>query len=148
MEAILFIGLQASGKSTFYQQQFFNSHIRINLDMLNTRNREQRLLDFCLTTQQPFVVDNTNPTREERQRYIVAAKRARFRTIGYYFQSKIEDCKLRNQRRTGRECIPLTGMLGTYAKMELPAKSEGFEELYYVCITENGFSIEEWSDEI
>jgi len=39
MEAIIFIGIQATGKSTFYKDNFFKTHIRINLDMLKTRKR-------------------------------------------------------------------------------------------------------------
>lgn len=85
MEAVLLIGLQASGKSTFYQQRFFNTHVRISLDLLKTRNREKLLMQLCLETQQPFVVDNTNPTKEERQRYLEAARAAGFRVVGYYF---------------------------------------------------------------
>ena len=68
MEAVLFIGIQAAGKSTFYQQRFFKTHIRINLDMMKTRHRENRLLETCLAIKQPFVVDTTNPTRKERAR--------------------------------------------------------------------------------
>jgi predicted kinase len=148
MEAIVFIGLQASGKSSFYRARFFASHVRINLDMLNTRHREQRLLDFCITTQQPFVVDNTNPTRAERERYIPLAKIAKFRVIGYYFQSNIEECKSRNERRNSVEQVPLTGLLGTYAKLELPTRDEGFDELYYVRLNDTDFVVEEWNDEI
>ena len=62
MEAIIFIGLQAAGKSSFYRDRFFNTHIRINLDMLKTRHREQMILQACLTAKQSFVVDNTNPS--------------------------------------------------------------------------------------
>jgi len=29
MQAILFVGLQASGKSSFFKQRFFDTHIRI-----------------------------------------------------------------------------------------------------------------------
>jgi len=61
-EMILLIGLQGSGKSTFYREYFFATHVRINLDMLRTRHRETLLLDACLTGGIPFVVDNTNPT--------------------------------------------------------------------------------------
>src|SRR6516164_1171756 len=99
MEAVLFIGVQASGKSTFYRERFFATHVRINLDMLKTRHRERRFLEVCLETRQPFVVDNTNPTRTQRQVYITAAKQAGFRVKGYYFQSKIEDCQSRNEQR-------------------------------------------------
>ena len=41
MQLILFTGVQASGKSTFYQQYFYHTHLRINLDMLKTRHREK-----------------------------------------------------------------------------------------------------------
>jgi hypothetical protein len=43
-QAVIFIGVQASGKSTFYMDRFFRTHMRINLDMLHTRNRERLLL--------------------------------------------------------------------------------------------------------
>ena len=61
MEALIFVGLQASGKSTFYKERFFTTHLRINLDMLRTRHRERLLIGACLEAKQPFVVDNTNP---------------------------------------------------------------------------------------
>jgi len=35
-DAVIFTGIQASGKSTFYKEQFSRTHIRINLDMLRT----------------------------------------------------------------------------------------------------------------
>jgi hypothetical protein len=34
MEMILFMGTQATGKLRFYQQRFYRTHVRINLDML------------------------------------------------------------------------------------------------------------------
>jgi predicted kinase len=70
MEAIIFVGLPGSGKSSFYKERFFNSHVRISLDLLKTRHRETRILDVCLETDQRFVIDNTNPTRAERSRFI------------------------------------------------------------------------------
>jgi predicted kinase len=44
MEAVILIGIQGSGKSTFCRERFFNTHIRINLDMLKTRHRERYLV--------------------------------------------------------------------------------------------------------
>ena len=41
MEAVILIGIQGAGKSTFYKDRFFNTHVRINLDMLKTRHREK-----------------------------------------------------------------------------------------------------------
>ena len=54
--AILFTGIQATGKSSFYRERFFHTHVRINLDMLRTRHRERVLLRARLEALQPFVV--------------------------------------------------------------------------------------------
>jgi predicted kinase len=149
VEAVIFIGLQGAGKSTFYKERFFDTHLRINLDMLKTRHRERRLLSACAETGLAFVVDNTNPTRAERAVYIQAAKEAGFRIVGYYFQSKVEDCKRRNKQRLGDRQVPLRGILGTAGRMELPSLDEGFDELHYVRIEEGGgFVIEGWQDEV
>ena len=146
---MIFVGLQAAGKSTFYRERFALTHMRINLDMLKTRHRENRFLQVCVETGQPFVVVNTNPTRAERLVYIEAAKQAGFRVIGYYFQSKIDDCKRRNAQRPSDQQIPQPGILGTASKLKIPRKDEGFDELYYVRIDEaNRFVVEEWKDEV
>lgn len=146
MEAVVFVGLQASGKSSFYKERFFATHVRISLDLLRTRNRERRLLALCLETQQPFVIDNTNPTREERAKYIDAAMSAKYAVVGYYFRSKAEECLIRNQQRTDR--VPDVGLPSTARKLELPTWEEGFDTLKYVRLTEAGFVVEEWTDEV
>src|SRR5438309_1763399 len=143
------MGLPGAGKSTFYRERFFATHVRINLDMMKTRHRERRFLQTCIETRQPFVVDNTNPARAERQMYIQAAKQAGFRVIGYYLQSKVEDCQRRNTQRPVEEQVPLLGILGAAGRLQLPCRDEGFDELYYVRIDEgNRFVVEEWKDEV
>lgn len=149
MEMILFIGIQATGKSEFFKRNFYATHMRLNLDMLKTRHRESILLDACLKAKQPFVVDNTNPTKEDRQRYIVSAKQAGFSVIGYYFRSSIKESIARNENRTGKACVPVPALLATHNKLELPSLAEGFDHLYYVSIGSDGeFLVGEYSDEI
>ena len=148
MELVLFIGLQATGKSTFYNDRFANSHLRVSLDVVRTRRREEGLIKACLKLGQRCVVDNTNPTRAERAKYFAWAQEARFRVIGYYFQSQIDDALARNRQREGKQRIPDKGVLATYRKMELPDRSEGFDELYYVTLVGGGFQIAEWTDEV
>ena len=141
MKAVIFIGLQAAGKSSFYREKFIDTHIRINLDMLKTRHRENILFNACLEAKQPLVIDNTNPTIEERKRYIIPAQEKRFQIIGYYFKSNIEECKQRNKQRNRK--IPLVGILATKKKMQLPSYQEGFDKLYYVNIKNNLFIVKE-----
>ncbi len=146
MEAVIFIGIQAVGKSSFYKSRFFKTHMRINLDMLKTRYREKIFLTACLEAKQAFVVDNTNPTVEDRAVYIQAAKAARFRVVGYYFQSSIKEALLRNGERRGDERVPDRAILGTAKRLEIPSLEEGFDSLFYVKITEAGeFLVEPWA---
>lgn len=146
MEAVIFTGLQGSGKSSFYKEQFFSTHVRISLDLIKTRNREDRLLALCLETQQKFVIDNTNPTRADRAKYIGRSKKAGFRVIGYYFRSKVEECLQRNEDRTDR--VPDVAILAIAKMLEVPAHDEGFDELWYVRIDDRQFVVEEWKDEV
>ena len=147
MTGVIFIGIQASGKTTFYRERFFDTHVRLSLDMLKTRHREELLLHACIAARQPFVVDNTNATARERMRYITPARAAGFRLVGYYFQSRLQESIARNRLRTGKERIPDKGVMGTAGRLELPSMAEGFDELWYVRMDgRGGFVVEEWQD--
>lgn len=148
MDAIIFCGIQATGKSTFFKNHFFKTHIRISLDLLKTRNREHLFLETCFKTQQSFVVDNTNPTKLERQKYIESAKKHKFNITGYYFKSNLEDALSRNSFRKGKEKIPEIGVRGTFKKLEIPSLEEGFNNLFCVEIIDNNFIITKINHEI
>jgi predicted kinase len=148
MEAVIFCGIQATGKSHFYKERFFATHVRISMDLLKTRNREDIFLEACFKSWQKLVVDNTNPTRAERQKYIALAKQHKFKITGYYFRSVIADALSRNSQRTGDAFVPEIGIKGSFNRLELPSMEEGFDELYYVSISENGFTVKEWDNEI
>jgi len=144
MEAVIFVGIQAAGKSTFYKERFFDTHVRINLDMLKTRHRERVLLHACIGIQQRFVVDNTNPTVAERARYIEPARAAGFRIVGYYFPARVDESVARNEAREPRKRVPVKGIAGTHKRLQVPTLDEGFDELYSVRIDEHGrFVVEE-----
>lgn len=148
MEAIIFCGLQATGKTGFYKEHFLQTHVRISLDLLKTRYREDLFLGACVKGTQPFVVDNTNPTAADREKYIQLARQHKFKVTGYYFQSKLEEALERNSQRTGKAQIPKVGVLNTYKRLEIPQLTEGFDELHYVELGDNGFTIKEWNHEI
>jgi predicted kinase len=149
MEAVIFIGIQGTGKSSFYQEQFFQTHVRINSDMLKTRNRLRVLFNACLEAQQSFVLDNTNVSKAVRGEFIAMSKAAGFRVVGYYFRSDIASALARNSEREGSARIPDLGVLGTYNQLEIPEPAEGFDALYYVRIDPAGkFQVEEWANEV
>jgi len=146
MEAVILVGIQGSGKSTFFRQRLFDTHIRINLDMLRTRHREKLLVEACLRARQSFAVDNTNPTRQDRARYIPAARAAGFRVVGYYFESNLQDCRKRNEQRPDGKVIPFPGLAGAFNRLEIPSMDEGFDAIYHVRVAPGGeFIVEEWS---
>jgi predicted kinase len=81
MEAVILCGVQGAGKTTLYRDRFLETHVRVALDLLRTRPREEAFLRLCLAERQRFVVDATNPTPADRRRYLEPAREAGFRTV-------------------------------------------------------------------
>lgn len=144
--AIIFIGIQASGKTTFYERNF-SSLIHINLDTLHTRKKEDQLLEECIKREQSFVVDNTNPTKENRKKYIYIAKASGYCVKGYYFRSSVIESLERNSFRSGKSKVPDCAIFATQSKLELPDYNEGFDELYYVCIKNGVYIVSKWDEQ-
>lgn len=141
---IVMIGIQGSGKSTFYHKYLADSYVRVNLDTLKTRHQENLLIAECIRDGKSFAIDNTNPTRADRQRYIPLAQYAGYRIVGYFMESKLKPCIERNSQRTGKEKIPAAAIAATSNKLQIPAYDEGFDELYFVKNDGQTMSIEEW----
>jgi predicted kinase len=149
MELILFVGLQASGKTSFYVERFLHSHARVSLDLLRTRPRERKFLELCLATRMPVVVDNTNPTRADRLRYVDPAKAAGYAVHLYFFRSRVAECIARNEGRAGKARVPRIALLGTSKRLEVPSPDEGFDVMRFVTIADGGgFTVEDWRDEV
>ena len=142
MQLIIFTGVQASGKSTFYMLNLYHSHLRINLDMLKTRYRENIIFEAGLVSKTKMVIDNTNPTQADRARYIQRARDAGFDVIAYYFDTDLASALERNSYREGKANIPEVGVRATYKKLEIPCYEEGFTEIFKLKIIADGeFSI-------
>jgi len=149
MEMVLFIGIQATGKSSFYRERFFRTHVRVNLDMLKTRRREELLFKACLEGKARLVVENTNLTREERARYIVPSRNAAFRVVGYFFESRVADALARNRARPEIDRVPEVAIFSASKRLQMPSRTEGFDELFFVRLNvPDGFVVEKWKDEV
>ena len=144
---VIMIGIQGSGKSTFYHTFLAKDFVRINLDTLKTRHREALLIEECLQNQKNFAIDNTNPTKEVRQRYILIAKEAGYRIVGYFMESKLKACIERNNSRQGKEKIPAIAIAATSNKLQTPSYDEGFDELYFVSNDGKEMNITNWREQ-
>jgi predicted kinase len=138
MEAVILVGVQGAGKSTFYREKFFDTHVRINLDMLKTRRREELLVAACLEAGQSFVVDNTNARATDRAKYVQAAHAKGFRAIAYFFDVPLREAMQRNNQRKLKQKIPAIAVAATHKKLERPAKNEGFDQIFTVRVTNDG----------
>lgn len=145
-KAYIMMGIQGSGKTTFCTR-FLQDVKRVNLDSLHTRNKEAHMIADCIKKGFDYVVDNTNPTKEDRTRYIPSAKEAGYRIVGYFMQSRLQECIQRNNRRSGKERVPSKAIAMTSNKLELPSYDEGFDELYFVENDGENISISEWRAE-
>ena len=140
---VILIGLQASGKSTFFEKELKDKGFEhISLDSLKTRRREGEVLQKCINDNMSCVIDNTNPTKADRARYIIPGKHSDFRVVGYFLQSKLADCLERNENRDRQ--VPKKGILATFNKIEMPSLDEGFDELNFVSIENGEFKISKW----
>ena len=118
------------------------------MDLLKTRKREAQFLNLCLTTNSQFVVDNTNPTKEEREVYIRLAKEKKYLVIGYFFKSTVSAALARNKLRTGKERIKDIGVVSCYKKLVSPDFVEGFDELFCVQLNNGEFVVDAWSETV
>ncbi len=140
------MGLQASGKSTFYRERFAETHEHVSKDLFrhnkNRGRRQTRLVEAALSSGRSVVVDNTNPTPEDRASLIELAREHGARPVAYYFESETRDSRERNRGREGRARVPDVAIYATAKKLVPPSRSEGFEEVYRVRISEReGFEV-------
>jgi predicted kinase len=144
VELAIFVGLQASGKSTFFRERFATTHEVVSKDLFRNKNRNRRqaqLIEAALRAGSSVVVDNTNPTAEDRQPLIRLGREFGAKVVGYYFESTVRQCIERNRRRAGKSQVPDVAIYATATRLVPPSYSEGFDEFFRVRMTDD-FSFE------
>jgi predicted kinase len=151
MEIVLLVGLQGSGKSTFYRTHYATTHVLLSKDRFRNNRRPQRrqmqLIEEALKEGQSVVVDNTNPMVEDRAPIIELARRYGAEVAGFFLESRLSDCLERNARRFGRERVPDKALFITLQRLRKPSMGEGFDRLYQVRLTPEGHFIIDPLDE-
>jgi predicted kinase len=137
MDLVILMGLQASGKTTF-RELSFPEYVVVSKDLMG-RSRKNKglyqewLIRVALSRGHSVVVDNTNPSLEDRAGLIRLGREYGVnRVIGYYLRSTVQQSIVRNERRTGKALVPRVGILGTAKRFVTPTKGEGFDEFYEV----------------
>ena len=136
-DLIIFIGIQGSGKSTYYREHFAATHVHVSKDLMtSTRNRDalqDKLIHEALGDGKGVVVDNTNPTPVVRAPLIAIAKKHQARVIGYYFEVPVKTAVARNRAREGKARVPDVAIFATAKKLVPPKFEEGFDEVHVVA---------------
>lgn len=144
------MGLQGSGKSTFYRQHFAHTHTLVSKDNFpNNRHkarRQRQLIEEALQQGKSVLVDNTNPTRAERAEVISLAEQYGIPIRGYVFLPDVALSLSRSAQRVGKACIPDVGIYATAAKWQSPSLAEGFAQLFAVTAEDGTFSLLPWRE--
>lgn len=142
MQLVVLVGVQASGKSTFYRERFAATHAHVSLDLLETRHREAARFREHLEAGMKIVIDNTSPTPLDRARFVPPALERGYEAHAYFFQTELEDALARNRLREGKARVPDMAVLGTHKKLVAPAREEGFAKLFVVrLVPDRGFVV-------
>jgi predicted kinase len=135
-ELIIFVGLQGSGKSTYYRGHFAATHVHVSKDLMkSTRDRDakqQLMITKALGEGKSVVIDNTNPSPAVRAPLIAAGRSCGARVIGYFFDVPVKVAVERNRARQGKERVPDVAIYVTSKKIVPPKFEEGFDEIHVV----------------
>jgi predicted kinase len=137
-EAVMFVGLQGSGKTTYFNEHFTGTHAHVSRDVQRTLDRELALMRECLCAGRSFVVDDTNATRAVRAPYISEAKAAGFHVICCFFDVPVRTAIGRNNHRKDKKAIPVPAILRMAKQLEKPTVDEGFDTVHVVEQGETG----------
>ena len=136
-ELIIFVGLQASGKTTYYNAHLAATHVHVSKDrMPNARSRDakqRQLVGDALALGSSVAVDNTNLTPAVRAPLIDIGRRHGARVVAYYFESTVKDAVARNRRREGKSRVPDVAIYVTAKKLVPPSFDEGFDEVRVIA---------------
>ncbi|KAM9317882.1 bifunctional polynucleotide phosphatase/kinase [Pholidichthys leucotaenia] len=138
-EVIVAVGYPASGKSTFFHSHIIpKGYVYVNRDTLGSWQKCVSACERALKEGRSVAVDNTNPDKESRKRYVDVAKAAGVPCRCFHFSATLEQAKHNNRFR---EMAPsdikhakVNDMVfHSYKKnFHAPALSEGFSEILQI----------------
>ncbi|MGX1134452.1 putative kinase [Streptomyces glaucescens] len=154
LDLAVLVGLQASGKSTFYRRRLSGRYALVSKDLFprgarNKQQRQMRLVAEALAAGRSVAVDNTNPSPEEWTPLVEAARVHGATATAYWFPPDLTGSLRRNAAREGRDRVPDIGVLATQRRLREPSPDDGFDAVLEVRFDGRGdFDVRaagEWS---
>ena len=137
LEMVVFVGMPASGKSTFYQKYIeLHGHARINQDTLKSLSKCLSEARKNLEQGVSVCIDNTNRDRKTRSKWIDLAAQFNIKPRCIHFKTPLPIARHNNAVRTlsgmvkeKRDFLPAIAFGDYEKKFQPPELSEGFSEL-------------------
>jgi len=133
-EVIVLVGYPGSGKSHFSSQHAAQSKYDvINRDLVGSWQKCVALMERSLDKGQSVLIDNTNPDRESRSRFLKICAARRIPCRCFYMKSSLSHAQHNNKFRelTDEKHTPIPRMVfNVYkSKYQEPSVDEGFAQL-------------------
>ncbi|WP_244205545.1 ATP-binding protein [Streptomyces bobili] len=143
VDVAVLVGLQASGKSTFYAQRLSGRYALVSKDLFprgakNKQRRQTRLVEDHLAAGRSVAVDNTNPSPQEWGPLVEAAHARGATVTAYWFPPDVAGSLRRNAAREGRARVPDIGVLATLKRLREPSPADGFDAVREVSLDGRG----------
>ncbi|MFE9674336.1 AAA family ATPase [Streptomyces sp. NPDC006259] len=143
IDVAVLVGLQASGKSTFYARCLADRYALVSKDLFprGARNKQQRQMTWVaeqLTAGRSVAVDNTNPSPQEWSPLVELAHARGATATAYWFPPDVAGSLRRNAAREGRDRVPDIGVLATLKRLRKPSPADGFDEVREVRLDGRG----------
>jgi predicted kinase len=135
-ELVIFVGIQAAGKSTYFRERLAATHVHVSKDAMKTAHKRDgkqlQLIADALAAGYSVAVDNTNPTPAVRAPLIALGKRLGARVVALHFEAVVKEAAARNRTREGKARVPDVALYVTARKLVPPTLEEGFDEVRVV----------------
>jgi len=126
---VIMVGSPASGKSYYSQKLENTGFLRINKDTMKTDKMIEKVFNGGIKEGRNIVIDNTNPTKEVREKFITAAKKASYYVSIVWMNFPISVVEYLDNYRIAKYKneeyhVPIVAMRVYYKKLEKPTKKE------------------------
>ena len=126
---VIMVGSPASGKSYYSQDLERKGFLRINKDIMKVDKIIQKAFDNGIRDGQNIVIDNTNPTKEIRAKWITAAKKASYSVTIVWMNFPMPVVEFLDNYRIYKNKnqdthVPAVAMRVYYKKLEAPTQDE------------------------